>query len=139
MIWLTWRQFRAQSIVTAAFLAALAVALLVTGLRLAPRCIDSASSATCRQPLRHDARQLSSSEVRGFSDTTERLLYSWRPSSSCRARLIGLFWGAPLVTRELEAGTFRLAWNQSVPRSRWIAVKLGLLALAGDGRPGCSA
>jgi len=24
---------------------------------------------------------------------------------------IGIFWGAPLVTRELETGTFRLAWN----------------------------
>ena len=44
--------------------------------------------------------------------------------------LIGLFWGAPLVTRELEAGTFRLAWNQSVTRTRWMAVKLALIGLA---------
>jgi hypothetical protein len=28
--------------------------------------------------------------------------------------LIGLFWGAPLVARELEAGTHRLVWTQSV-------------------------
>ena len=41
-----------------------------------------------------------------------------------------MFWGAPLVTRELEAGTFRLAWNQSVTRTRWMAVKLGLIGLA---------
>jgi hypothetical protein len=44
--------------------------------------------------------------------------------------LIGLFWGAPLLARELEAGTHRLVWNQSVTRSRWLAVKLGLLGLA---------
>ena len=44
--------------------------------------------------------------------------------------VIGLFWGAPLVTRELETGTFRLAWNQSVTRTRWLAVKLGLIGLA---------
>jgi hypothetical protein len=44
--------------------------------------------------------------------------------------LIGIFWGAPLVTREIEAGTFRLAWNQSVTRVRWMAVKLGLIGLA---------
>jgi len=44
--------------------------------------------------------------------------------------LIGVFWGAPLVTREIEAGTFRLAWNQSVTRARWLAVKLGLIGLA---------
>jgi hypothetical protein len=44
--------------------------------------------------------------------------------------LIGIFWGAPLVTRELEAGTFRLAWNQSVTRTRWMAAKLALIGLA---------
>ena len=44
--------------------------------------------------------------------------------------IIGIFWGAPLVTRELEAGTFRMTWNQSVTRTRWIAVKLGLIGLA---------
>jgi hypothetical protein len=35
-----------------------------------------------------------------------------------------------LVARELETGTHRLAWTQSVTRSRWIAVKLGLVGLA---------
>src|SRR5450631_1236738 len=44
--------------------------------------------------------------------------------------LSGIFWGAPLVTRELEAGTFRLVWNQSVTRTRWMAVKLALTGLA---------
>ena len=31
---------------------------------------------------------------------------------------------------ELESGTYRLAWTQSVTRRRWLAVKLGLTALA---------
>jgi transposase len=44
--------------------------------------------------------------------------------------LIGLFWGAPLITRELEAGTHRLVWNQTITRTRWLAVKLGLTGLA---------
>ena len=44
--------------------------------------------------------------------------------------IIGIFWGAPLVARELEAGTFRLAWTQSVTRTRWLAVKLGVVGLA---------
>ncbi|MGC7096332.1 ABC transporter permease subunit [Amycolatopsis lurida] len=39
---------------------------------------------------------------------------------------IGAFWGVPLITRELEAGTHNLAWNQTVSRARWLAVKLGL-------------
>jgi hypothetical protein len=45
--------------------------------------------------------------------------------------LIGVFWGAPLVARELEAGTFRLAWTQSISRARWTLCKLGLLGLSG--------
>jgi hypothetical protein len=45
--------------------------------------------------------------------------------------LIGAFWGAPLIARELETGTHRLVWNQSVPRRRWLAVKLTVLGLAG--------
>ncbi|GIM90262.1 ABC transporter permease subunit [Paractinoplanes toevensis] len=43
---------------------------------------------------------------------------------------IGAFWGAPLIARELETGTHRLVWNQSVPRRRWLAVKLAVVGLA---------
>ena len=41
----------------------------------------------------------------------------------------GLFWGAPLVAGELEAGTFRLAWTQSVIRTRWLVGRAGLPVL----------
>lgn len=50
--------------------------------------------------------------------------------------VIGIFWGAPLVTRELEMGTHRLVWNQSITRTRWLATKLaiaGLTAMAASG------
>jgi ABC-2 family transporter protein len=43
--------------------------------------------------------------------------------------VIGLFWGAPLIARELETGTAALAWNQSVTRTRWLAVKLTVIGL----------
>jgi len=36
-----------------------------------------------------------------------------------------VFWGAPLVAREMETGTCRLAWTQSISRRRWLAIKLG--------------
>jgi len=42
----------------------------------------------------------------------------------------GLFWGAPLLARELETGTFALAWSQSVTRARWLAAKLTVGCLA---------
>jgi hypothetical protein len=44
--------------------------------------------------------------------------------------IIGTFWAAPMLTREFEADTFQLAWTQSVTRTRWLAAKLGLGALA---------
>ncbi|WP_431044949.1 translation initiation factor IF-2 [Streptomyces sp. P1-3] len=40
--------------------------------------------------------------------------------------LIGVFVGSPLFARELESGTHRLVWSQSVSRTRWLAVKLGV-------------
>jgi hypothetical protein len=43
--------------------------------------------------------------------------------------IIGIFWGAPLIAREFEAGTYRLIWNQSVTRNRWLTVKLALTGL----------
>lgn len=53
--------------------------------------------------------------------------------------LVGLFWGAPLITRELEADTHRLVWNQSVTRTRWLAAKLGVTGLGGMTAAGLAA
>ncbi len=44
--------------------------------------------------------------------------------------LLGMFWGAPLVARELESGTYRLAWTQSVSRRRWLSVRVALVGIA---------
>jgi hypothetical protein len=42
--------------------------------------------------------------------------------------LIGVVVGAPLLGRELEHGTWRLAWSQTVPRTRWLVMKLALVS-----------
>ena len=44
--------------------------------------------------------------------------------------LVGMFWGAPLVAREIEHGTHRLVWTQGVSRLRWAATKIGLISAA---------
>lgn len=41
---------------------------------------------------------------------------------------VALFAGGPLIARELESGTARLAWTQSVSPARWLAVKLAVPA-----------
>lgn len=52
---------------------------------------------------------------------------------------VGAFWGAPLLARELEAGTHRLAWTQGVTRARWLATKLGLTGAVSVGLTGAFA
>ncbi|MFB7467016.1 transporter [Streptomyces sp. NPDC056224] len=43
--------------------------------------------------------------------------------------LIGVFWGAPLLGREMETGTFKLALTQGVSGRRWFAARFGLAAV----------
>ncbi|MET9610225.1 transporter [Streptomyces sp. NPDC006512] len=43
--------------------------------------------------------------------------------------LIGVFWGAPLIGRELESGTFKVALTQGVGPRGWFAARFGLAAL----------
>ncbi|HWN60785.1 MAG TPA: ABC transporter permease, partial [Streptosporangiaceae bacterium] len=127
MIWLTWRQFRAQAIAAAAALAVLAVIFGVTGPHLA-HLYDVSGLATCRT----NCAALTNTFVTSMkADAIYPVLFiAGLGILYLTPALIGLFWGAPLVTRELEAGTFRLAWNQSVTRTRWMAVKLALIGLA---------
>jgi hypothetical protein len=123
MIWLTWRQFRAQAAMMAAALAVLAAILALTGPGLADDYSTGIAACT--------------TESGGCSDFVSRFFDDHRgPFLAVTAvvlilpALIGLFWGAPLIARELEAGTHRLVWNQSFTRTRWLAVKLGLTGLA---------
>jgi hypothetical protein len=129
MIWLTWRQFRPQAIVAAAALAVTAVALAITGVRLA-HLYDSSGVATCQ--VHGDCGTLVNLFVTQFKASfADKALYDGSAVLLYVVpALIGVFWGAPLITREIEAGTFRLAWSQSVTRTRWLAAKIGLIGLA---------
>jgi hypothetical protein len=129
MIWLTWRQFRAQAWIASAALTVIAVALAVTGLHLA-HLYDTSGLATCQ--AHGDCGVLSTSFLNQAkaSPAYGVLFYGGVAILYAVPVIIGVFWGAPLVTREIEAGTFRLAWSQSVTRTRWLAVKLAVIGLA---------
>jgi hypothetical protein len=122
MIWLTWRQFRAQTLVAAGALAVLALAFAVTGPQLVH--LYDTTVATCQ--AHHDCQI----EINAFQSEDSFLQSLIRLVMLAAPALIGIFWGAPLIAHELEAGTQRLAWTQSVTRLRWLAVKLGLAGLA---------
>jgi ABC-type transport system involved in multi-copper enzyme maturation permease subunit len=123
MIWLTWRQARAQAAMTAAALAVLAAILALTGPGLADDYSTGIAACTT------ESGGCSQFVNRFFQDHQDSFLAVTAVVLVLPA-LIGLFWGAPLIARELEAGTHRLVWNQSITRTRWLAVKLGLTGLA---------
>ena len=129
MIWLTWRQFRTQAWVTAAALAVLAIALAVTGARLA-HLYDSSGVTACHASG-DCGRAAANFLTAAHNNQLDSVVYNLGLGLSFVApALIGLFWGAPMLSREFETGTYRLAWNQSVTRTRWLAAKLGLTGLA---------
>jgi hypothetical protein len=128
MMWLTWRQFRLQASTAAVILVGAAIALLVTGPRLA-NLYDSTGVASCRAHgdcIATANQFLTQAQATPYKQVylVILLLILVVPA------LIGIFWGAPLIAREIETGTFRMAWNQSVTRRRWFMVKVGGVGLA---------
>jgi ABC-type transport system involved in multi-copper enzyme maturation permease subunit len=111
MIWLTWRQFRIQAAAVYGAVAAVAVFLAITGPRLA------------------DLARLDGSIFDKLTRNDQNLFTAGVLVVAMAPAIIGAFWGAPMVARELETGTHRLAWTQSVTRTRWLATKLGLTTL----------
>lgn len=126
MIWLTWRQFRPQAWATLGTLAVLAALLAITGPNLV-HLYNTSGLATCDT----DCDALAGSFLtQAGNGATGALYYIGIGVMFVAPAIIGIFWGAPLVARELETGTHRLAWNQSVTRTRWLAIKLLGVGLA---------
>jgi hypothetical protein len=119
VIWLAWRQFRATAALTAAALGVLAAVLAVSRTALVEQYAQGI--AACAQG--GDCERF----LDRFFDEHQTPFLGVTAAALVLPALIGLFWGAPLITRELEAGTHLLVWSQSITRTRWLAVKLALL------------
>jgi hypothetical protein len=104
MGWVTWRQHRLTLAGVAAVLGAASVYLYFTGEHLRNQGFVSYGA--------------------GPGLTLTAALFQVIPP------LIGAFVGAPVLARELEAGTFRFTWTQGFGRARWTIATLAPLALA---------
>jgi ABC-type transport system involved in multi-copper enzyme maturation permease subunit len=125
MIWLTWRQFRWQAITGAAILAVLAIGLGVTGAGLATR-YNQIGLPSCHTSCTALAGKfINELEFGAYGKLYDAGLVAMYLVPA----LIGIFWGAPLIAREFETGGFRLAWSQSITRTRWVLTKLGFVGL----------
>ena len=122
MIQLAWRQFRTQALAVYGLLAVIAVVVVITGVQLV-HYYDT-YVATC------GAHGDCGPAQTAFLARDHLVQAALGPIVLLLPALIGMFWGAPLIARELETGTFRLAWTQSMTRGRWLTVKIVMLGLA---------
>jgi len=122
MTWVVWRQYRVTAAIAAALLAALAILLLITGLQVSNDYHNALKACTASNTCGNLANTLN---LGGNPGNAFASLSIGIPA------ILGLFWGAPMVARELETGTNQFAWTQSVTRWRWLAAKTGWLLLAG--------
>jgi hypothetical protein len=124
MGWVAWRQHRTELFVAALLLAVVSVPVLVTGVDMHHRfdadgvaaCVDAANPTD-----RCDA--VVDAFLARYTEWGNR--FAW---VALRPGLAGVFVGAPLLAREFESGTWRLAFTQSVTRLRWLAGRLAVVA-----------
>jgi hypothetical protein len=124
MTWVTWRQHRPQALTALGLLAFMAVYLLGFGLWLRST-FDSDAIGNC----------LARSGGAGCVATISHFLHGAQAGAGVPLTLVllaapgilGATVGAPLLGQELERGTWQLAWTQTMPRTRWLVVKLGLI------------
>jgi hypothetical protein len=135
MTWLVLRQHRTQALFALAGLAVLAAFMVPTGLHMRDvsdqtglsACLPRATAVATVNPQTGSnvvgpCRELADQFSRRFGNLGIVGALLWFVPL-----FAGLFWGAPLVAREIEHGTHRLVWTQGVSRARWALVKFGLV------------
>jgi len=118
MSWLIWRQHRIELLfvlatvcLCSAFLAFEHISLVGTYSDLGLGKCTSAASPACSSNLQAFANQF------GW-------LYVGIYWMLLLPAMFGIFIGAPLIAREVESGSYRFVWTQSVTRTRWFLSKV---------------
>jgi hypothetical protein len=114
--WLTWRQQRTETFIAGGALGALVLGLVIT--RILMGHDYSALGGDCHGA----AGALLACNPGPFVDKwawLQRFLFSLYVVPV----LLAIFFAIPLVAGEVERGTHRLVWTQSVTRTRWFAIK----------------
>jgi ABC-2 family transporter protein len=143
MIWLVWRQHRMQALFALLGLAALAAFLVPTGIQMHNAFDRSGLDDCLRAVERVEYVEISADRGQAADPASTRVAACEELAGQFNSRygglgmvgillwflplFVGLFWGAPLVAREVEHGTHRLVWTQGVSRLRWALAKFGLV------------
>ena len=124
MTWVSWRLQRTETLIVVGNLALLAALLVPTGIQMAnayhqdglAACLSANPGPTCGNEL-GDFRQ----RFQSLIDLT-----SW---FTLVPGLVGVLLATPFIL-DLERGTYRLAWTQSITRGRWLVGKLGFAVVS---------
>lgn len=131
MIWVGWRQQRTETLIAAAMLALLAAVAIPVGVHMASvytheglgACTDSVQPGPCNVSV--------ASFLSRFGGMN--ILFTW---STILPAVAALLFAAPFVL-DLDNGTYRLFWTQSITRRRWVTSKLALSVAASVAVAGC--
>ena len=122
MTWVGWRLQRTETLIAVGVIALLAALLVPTGIQMADAYrsdgLAGCLSMTPSKPVLC-GNELGAFQLRFQTLTTLANWFTLIPG------LIGVLLAAPFVM-DLEHGTHRLAWTQSITRGRWLLGKLGL-------------
>lgn len=124
MTWVAWRQQRTEALLGVVLVLLVAALLVPSGLQMAAAyrhdglaaCLGQNGPFTCGRAI--DSFRSRFGQLEGLTGWLTLL-----------PGLLGVLLAAPFVL-QLEHGTYRLDWTQSVTRRRWILTKLGV-AVAG--------
>jgi hypothetical protein len=124
--WVSWRLQRTETLIALGILALLAALLIPTGIQMA-NAYHQDGLAACLS-INPSKPVLCGNELGGFQQRFQSLttLANW---FTLIPGLIGVLLAAPFIF-DLENGTYRLAWTQSITRGRWLLGKLGLPIVA---------
>ncbi|UQW99690.1 transporter [Streptomyces sp. RerS4] len=123
-LWLAWRQQRAM-ILTGTALLLICAGVVAYRRSEMMTLIDAYGWVPCKG-WNGGCESLATFEIMGDNSTGIRILGTL---GLALPALIGVFWGAPLLGREMESGTFKVALTQGVGPRAWFAARFGLAAL----------
>lgn len=120
---LIWRLHRANAIVAAAVIAAVAAVIVPSGIAIANSYHQAVANCSVGHVGCGDIGFTVFGSNGAFTSLAQDLVMAF-------PLVLGMLWGAPLVPREFEAGTQDFAWTQGVSRRRWLLTNLGWALLA---------
>jgi ABC-2 family transporter len=123
--WVAWRLQRTETLIAACIVALISALLIPTGISIR----DAYRSDHLSSCLAVTVKGGSCGERVAEFQSRFQVLHVLANWFTLVPGIIGVLLAAPFIL-DLEHGTYRLAWTQSITRGRWLRGKLGLPVLA---------